>query len=257
MSEASATGRHKAYQLDEATIEAWQWGDPVLRHVTNLLLRAVQGRTGRALDVGCGTGRAAVALARAGFSVDALDIDPKVVAIAEVVSERLGVRVSYRVADLAAQRKDYPDDTYDVVVCMEVLEHVPAWQQMVSELRRVLKPGGLLFLSVPHDPRQFSVLDEYAGHLRRFRREEILGALQRMEADACTIGFPSFRAITWLYDRTLRLSGRPHRPEELRRRRGLGALAPKIIYGLCHVDNLFNGLGWGTTLVVRARKPMA
>ncbi len=250
------TGRHRAYEHDDEFIRAWQWGDPVLRNITDLLMTAVRGRGGRALDVGCGSGRAAVALAVAGFQVEAVDLDPKVVAIAEAASRRLGVRVRYRDGDFAADGHGYADESYDVVACLEVLEHVEAWQQAVNNLVRVLKPGGLLFLTVPQDPRQFSVLDEYAGHLRRFHPQEVLGALAGLEVQAFSAGFPSFRMVTWIYDRGLQLAGRRHEPEALRGERGLAQLVPKAMYGLAKFDNLFNGLGWGTTLVVKAVKPL-
>lgn len=255
MSGHTLVGRHRAYDLDDGFIRAWQWGDPILRNITDLLLASARGRSGRALDVGCGSGRAAVALAQAGFWVDALDVDPRVIAIAQDASWRLGVPVNYRVADFTAERDDYPEACYDLVACLEVLEHVEAWREALATLVRVLKPGGLLFLSVPHDPKQFSVLDEYAGHLRRFEQHEILGALDGLQVQSSMAGYPSFRAITWVYDRALRISGHRHAPEALRRQRGLGLLVSRLMYGLSKLDNAFGDLGWGTTLVVRAVKP--
>ena len=138
----------KMYEQDEALVEEWQCQDPALTNVTDLIMRMLQPLDGRALDVGCGTGRVAVRLAEQGFSVDALDVEEKVLDIARGVAERCKLDISFILCDFAHERDRYASDSYDVVVCMEVLEHVENWQSLVEGMRRVLKPGGTLIITV-------------------------------------------------------------------------------------------------------------
>lgn len=105
----------------------------------------VAGRT--VLDAGCGVGWGSMLLAGAGAeSVVAVDISP--VAI-EAAREREGAEdVDFRVSDL----EDLPleDDSVDVVVCFEAIEHVYRPAVALDEVRRVLRPGGMLLISSPN-----------------------------------------------------------------------------------------------------------
>ncbi len=100
------------------------------------------------LDVGCGAGLAAEALAEAGFPVTAIDAAPHVIdaAIRHAGSLPAGTpRPAYRVAtidDLLAEGSHFP-----VITALEVIEHVPDAADFVSGLRALLEPGGLLVLS--------------------------------------------------------------------------------------------------------------
>jgi len=247
----------RVYNLSSETIQNWQWGDPLLRHLTDMVLELSQGLGGRALDVGAGTGRVAVALAQRGFQVDALDPAAEVVEQARLIAAQMGVNVNYFVADFARTDARFQDDSYDLVVCSEVLEHVQTWRAIVDQMRRVLKPNGILILTVPNDPAQFSYLDTYAGHLRRFRWEDLAAALGGFRVEKnFTVGFPLTRTVHWLYTRILLpLVYREHRPDRMWQSgtmyRGFGS---QVLYAAIRVDDLFNGLRWGTTWIVQARK---
>lgn len=247
----------KLYQQSGETIERHQCGDPLLRHLTDKILRLMGPPGGRVLDVGCGAGRVAVALARRGFEVDALDVEARVVEQAKEYAARAGVDVRFFTANFQAPDPRFPDETYDAVVCSEVLEHVEPWRDVVANIARVLKPGGLFVLTTPNDPKQFSVLDEYAGHVRRFRWEELASGLSRFTVlEAFTVGFPLTRALHWSYTRiALPLLFKEHAPQEMWRE---GSLYQRLvaggIYRLARVDDLFNSWKLGTTWVVKARK---
>jgi len=62
---------------------------------------------------------------------------------------------------------------FDIVLCSEVLEHVPEDDKAVSELRRVLKPGGVLVVTVPYQKRFWAEDDEYVAHVRRYDPGEL------------------------------------------------------------------------------------
>lgn len=72
----------------------------------------------------------------------------------------------------------FDNASFDCVLCSEVLEHIPDDMKAVSELRRVLKPGGVLVVTVPFQKRYWAEDDEYVGHLRRYDPGELQQKLQ-------------------------------------------------------------------------------
>jgi SAM-dependent methyltransferase len=247
----------KVYRLSSDTIEQHQWGDPLLRHLTDKILKLVDVPGGRALDVGCGAGRLATALGRRGFQVDGVDVEERVVEQAGQLAAAAGVGARFFVADFTKADTRFADEKYDLVVCSEVLEHVEGWRDVVANIARVLKPGGLLVLTTPNDPGQFSILDEYAGHVRRFRWDELKSGLGRFSIEkAFTVGFPLTRTLHWTYTRVLLpLFYKEHSPERMWQE---GSLYRKVgaeaTYRLAQIDDLFNSWKLGTTWVVKARK---
>lgn len=100
----------------------------------------------RVADVGCGGGLLSEALARAGSDVVAIDLGTAVIDVARLHLLESGLEVDYRVqssAQLAAEEAD----SFDVVCCMELIEHVPDPSALLADLAGMLKPDGKLFLS--------------------------------------------------------------------------------------------------------------
>lgn len=247
----------KLYEQSGETIERHQCGDPLLRHLTDKILKMIGSPPGRVLDVGCGAGRVAVALAGRGFQVDATDVEARVIEQAKEFAARSDANVDFSVADFQKADPRFPDESYDAVVCSEVLEHVEPWRDIVANIDRVLKPGGLFILTTPNDPKQFSVLDEYAGHVRRFRWAELASGLSGFTVlQAYTVGFPMTRAVHWSYTKVaLPLLFREHAPQEMWKQGSLyERLVAGSLYRLARFDDLFNSLRLGTTWVVKACK---
>ena len=109
----------------------------------------------RVLDVGCGGGILSEAMARRGASVTGIDLSDKPLKVAELHLLESGLSVSYEkisAEDLAATHAG----TFDVVTCMELLEHVPDPASTVAACAALAKPGGrVLFSTINRNPKSY------------------------------------------------------------------------------------------------------
>jgi 2-polyprenyl-6-hydroxyphenyl methylase / 3-demethylubiquinone-9 3-methyltransferase len=109
----------------------------------------------RVLDVGCGGGILTESLARAGANVLGIDLAQEALAVAELHAIETHCTARYRVIEVAALAAEQPA-FYDVITCMEMLEHVPDPSQIVASLAILLKPKGRLFVStINRNPKAF------------------------------------------------------------------------------------------------------
>jgi 2-polyprenyl-6-hydroxyphenyl methylase / 3-demethylubiquinone-9 3-methyltransferase len=121
----------------------------------------------RVLDLGCGAGVAAEALARRGFDVLGVDAAPDVIGAAADHARGQGLRLAYRVGtaeDVLAEGLRFP-----IVTALEVIEHVPDAVAFVRGLAALVEPGGLAFLSTLNRTRRsFLVAKLGAEYLLRW-----------------------------------------------------------------------------------------
>lgn len=144
---------------------AHRWWDPEsefrpLHQINPLRLNWIDALAGiagkRVLDVGCGGGILADAMARNGADVLGIDLSVKALRVAQLHAlEANTPRVEYReisTEDLAAEQPD----GFDVVTCMEMLEHVPDPASIVQACSTLVKPGGWVFFStLNRNPKSF------------------------------------------------------------------------------------------------------
>jgi 2-polyprenyl-6-hydroxyphenyl methylase/3-demethylubiquinone-9 3-methyltransferase len=98
-----------------------------------------------ALDVGCGAGLLAEPLARLGAEVTGLDATPEVIAVAREHAAAMDLEIDYRLGDVQELQGQY-----DLITCVEVIEHVADAAAFVKALAKRLAPGGLLVMSTPN-----------------------------------------------------------------------------------------------------------
>jgi 2-polyprenyl-6-hydroxyphenyl methylase / 3-demethylubiquinone-9 3-methyltransferase len=107
-------------------------------------LAPLGGRT--VLDVGCGGGLLAEAMAQRGARVTGIDLAGKPLRVAQLHAMESGANVQYREASAEAIAGEQPA-AFDVVTCMEMLEHVPQPTSVVAACATLVKPGGTVFFS--------------------------------------------------------------------------------------------------------------
>ena len=146
--------------VDQAEIHkfselAHRWWDPnsefkPLHEINPLRLKWIEGIAAlpgkKVLDVGCGGGILSEAMAAAGAEVSGIDLSEKALKVAKLHLLESGLNVDYQLisAEAFAEQKL---GAFDVVTCMEMLEHVPDPAAIVAACARLVKPGGHVFFS--------------------------------------------------------------------------------------------------------------
>lgn len=123
-----------------------------------------------ALDAGCGSGRTLQELARYCGSVAGLELDPEAAEVARTQGN-FDVRTG-RVEELP-----WATDSFDLITCLDVIEHTPDDTVALRELRRVSRSGGWLILTVPAYQALWSRHDEMNHHFRRYSRARLARAV--------------------------------------------------------------------------------
>jgi 2-polyprenyl-6-hydroxyphenyl methylase/3-demethylubiquinone-9 3-methyltransferase len=151
-------------ELAKFTALAHKWWDPnsefrPLHEINPLRLNWIDQRVKlsgkRVVDIGCGGGILAESMALRGAQVLGIDLAEKSLKVAELHKLESGVKLEYRhiaAEDLAQEQAE----SFDVVTCLEMLEHVPDPAATVAAAARLCKPGGSLFFStINRNPKSF------------------------------------------------------------------------------------------------------
>jgi len=151
-------------ELQKFSDLAHRWWDPSsefrpLHEINPLRLEWINSRVPLAgktvLDIGCGGGILAESMARKGADVTGIDLSEKALKVADLHSLETGVQVRYELISAEAIAEREPG-RYDVVTCMEMLEHVPDPAAIVHACATLVKPGGYLFFStINRNPKSY------------------------------------------------------------------------------------------------------
>lgn len=214
----------------------------------DILLRHLAGRDKLyILNAGCGSGELSLHLAAAGHRV--LGIDPSVeyIRLAQDNMEQAAVDNCFFQVSSIEHFED--DSVFDCVVATDVLEHIDDHAAAFAKLASLVKPDGLLLITVPAGRWLFGYHDETLGHYRRYSRSE----LRRLVAPYCWIesiryfGF-SLVPICYLYSKLLR---RPY-PIDQCGDTNQNPFVSRILRTMLRIDRLLP-MPFGTSLILKAR----
>ena len=200
---------------------AHRWWDPTgdfkpLHDINPLRLdyiaRRSRGLEGKhALDVGCGGGILAEAMATAGAKVLGIDLSDKALAVARLHQLESGVEVDYQLSTAETLAAEQPG-RFEIVTCMELLEHVPEPASTIAACAKLVKPGGLVvFSTINRNPKAylFAVIGgEYLLRLlprgthdyaRFIKPSELVGFARRAGLEADDLVGMTYNPLTRTY----------------------------------------------------------
>ncbi len=155
------------------------------KFLTDLVIKHAR-RSDAILDFGAGIGTFASWMTDRGYAVSCVETDPDQ---ANVIADT-GLAVRPEIAD-------FPDNSFDYIYTLNVLEHIEQDVEVLSEFKRVLKPNGKIFIYVPAMTVLYSSMDEKVGHHRRYSRQSLseLGHKAGFRVSNClyadSLGFPA------------------------------------------------------------------
>lgn len=188
---------------------------PSFRAQKRIVLEMLEGVRGRVLDVGCGPAVMEADLLERGFEVAGVDVSAEMIrhGKARIAQHPLQARCHLRTGDV--ESLPYPHGFFDAVIAMGVLEYLPDYGPAIGEIRRVLRPGGVVVLTVPSRISPYRLLRSALDLARRnagfvpnrcvpFLLDRRLAAagLLKLDAAGCNLGLhgalEGVRAAPWL-----------------------------------------------------------
>jgi len=131
---------------------------------------------GNILEVGCGIGNFTTTLSKYG-KVTAIDIDQSLI---DKLNKENHPRIKAGYGDIEKSKYFFKDKSFDIIVCINVLEHVKDDEKALQNMYRLLKKGGKLILLVPIHDFLYGEIDKAINHFRRYNPEHLVTQLKQM-----------------------------------------------------------------------------
>ena len=217
------TAKRNVDEQELAKFEALasRWWDPdsefkPLHDINPLRLDYIDERAGglagqRIVDIGCGGGILAESMALRGAQVLGIDMSEAPLAVAELHQLESGVELEYQ-RITAEELAESEPSSFDVVTCMEMLEHVPDPASTIQACAQLIKPGGHLFFStINRNPKAFLFAIVGAEHLLRLlprgtheyekflRPSELIGAARAAGLQSLALTGLTYNPLTRVY----------------------------------------------------------
>jgi len=186
----------------------------------NKLILKILDRNNKVLDVGCGACGLTLFLLRKGFKVISIDTSDEMLGLGHKLLSKYNFSPDsvYKatISEFSAQNQN----SFEQIVCLDVIEHIEDDVKAVSELTSMLQLGGRLIMTVPAIPSLYGPKDIEVGHYRRYDKERLQ---KLMSSTSCTISMIRYWnfigvPVTWFY---LNFLNRPVN-ESIRKEKGGG-----------------------------------
>jgi len=214
-----------------------------------IIMKYLAGHQGLSiLNAGCGSGEFCLQLAQAGHRVLGIDPAPEYIQLARVNARRCGVNnCTFQVSFIEKMSTPEP---FDCVMATDVLEHIKDDRLAFEKMVQLVKPGGLIIITVPAGQWLFGSHDESLGHYRRYSGR----SLRQLVSDRCEVekiryfGF-TLIPVCCLYSKLLR-KAYPLAKAGAAGKRSLGGL---VLRSLLRVDR-YLPMPFGTSLLLMGRR---
>lgn len=248
------------------TDKSWVPAPRYLLRRSRLLKILKELKLGRVLEVGCGAGGITFDAAKMGFTCEVLETSSQARTIANQILSK--ARSPIKVHSSAAKWKL----EFDLLMSFEVLEHIEFDDAALKEWVSWIKSDGYLVLSVPALKSKWGPLDVWAGHYRRYEKEELISLLNNNGLECLhfeTYGYPLSNFTSFVRNTLYALEAKKLNLDcqQGTDRSGVDRSKEATFYGLqssilgralmiffCKIQTLFSKLGYGDGFIVLAKK---
>lgn len=143
-------------------VENTHWWHQHKRATVHQMIIKYTSKKGKVLDIGSGTGKILEELKAKGWQVEGIDGAKEAV----VWSQKRGLKITQ--SDFVKDKLLFTDNSFDLVISLDLLEHLPNDREMLSEMYRIVKLGGIAVITVPAYQCLFDYWDKMLGHQRRY-----------------------------------------------------------------------------------------
>lgn len=154
-------------------VENTHWWHQHKRQVVHQLIDKYLPQKGKVLDVGCGTGKILEELKAKKWQVFGIDGNKEAIKW----SAKRGIKI--KKADFNKDKIPFEDNSFDLVLALDLLEHLPNESNLLRQIKRVLKKDGFFICTVPAYPKLFSYWDKMLGHQRRYTKKSLREVLEK------------------------------------------------------------------------------
>lgn len=243
----------KSYEEKYHDIEEWNWWFVARRQAILSLIKDTP-REARILDIGCAGGPLLHELKQNGFA-NAAGADFSAEAVAKCKARGL------EAYEMDAQNLQFNDNTFDLLIASDSLEHLEKDEQALASWYRILKPGGRILVFVPAYMFLWSEQDTVNYHFRRYTKNELVGKMRKAGFDVKRKGYWNFAVFfpTAVFRLLQRLKNKIAPSRQAKDQlSGFGALSNKILSGWMSFENKIfaaSPFPCGVSAFAEARKP--
>lgn len=156
---------HSSYEIDEAALPAYAHKNPVIDHIFWRRVEvaynyAIENKAKHILDFGCGTGLLSYALANEGIKVFAIDLH---FGPLNLVKSKIDFPSNIEFVEADLMKHELPEHSFDMIIALDVLEHIENLDDYIHRFKQLLKPGGKIIVSGPTENWLYKLGRRMAG----------------------------------------------------------------------------------------------